>query len=97
MKPQLVIIAGPNGAGKSTLAPILLKDRFATVEFVNANPIAEGLSAFHPETVAFEAGSAILKRLRDLAGNRKSFAFETTLGRAITRSGRLDCQLCVCF
>jgi len=79
MKPQLVIIAGPNGAGKSTLAPTLLRDRFGVVEYVNADPIAEGLSAFRPETVAFAAGRTMLKRLHDLASRRQSFAFETTL------------------
>jgi len=76
---QVIVISGPNGAGKSTLAPILLKDKFGEVEFVNADPIAEGLSAFHPERVAFEAGRTMLKRLKVLARDRKSFAFETTL------------------
>jgi predicted ABC-type ATPase len=79
MKPQLVIIAGPNGAGKSTLAPTLLKEKFGTVEFVNADSIAQGLSAFRPETVAFEAGRLMLKRLHALANDQKDFAFESTL------------------
>ncbi|MCI0525640.1 MAG: hypothetical protein L0Y75_10295 [Acidobacteria bacterium] len=34
--PQVILIAGPNGAGKSTLAPILLRDEFELMEFVNA-------------------------------------------------------------
>jgi predicted ABC-type ATPase len=79
MKPQLVLIAGPNGAGKSTLAPTLLKEKFRKVEFVNADSIAEGLSAFRPETVAFEAGRLMLKRLHALANDQKDFAFESTL------------------
>ncbi len=44
--PQVVIIAGPNGAGKSTLAPSLLRDTLDLREYVNADPIAVGLSGF---------------------------------------------------
>lgn len=77
--PQVIILAGPNGAGKSTTAPLLLRDTFAVDEFVNADAIAYGLCAFAPETVALEAGKIMLKRLRELAAKRASFAFETTL------------------
>ncbi|MDR0622330.1 MAG: zeta toxin family protein [Deltaproteobacteria bacterium] len=77
--PHVIILAGPNGAGKSTSAPVLLRDTFAVNEFVNADSIAQGLSAFRPESVALEAGRIILKRLRELAGKRADFAFETTL------------------
>lgn len=45
-EPQLAIIAGPNGAGKSTVAPLLLQDGLHISEFVNADEIARGLSAF---------------------------------------------------
>lgn len=77
--PQVIIIAGPNGAGKSTLAPVLLRDEFGPLPFVNADAIALGLSAFTPESVAFTAGRIMLLRLRELAGGQASFAFETTL------------------
>jgi len=77
--PQVVIIAGPNGAGKSTLAPFLLRDTFGVLEYVNADPIALGLSAFDSASMSFEAGRIVVARLRDLAKRRKSFAFETTL------------------
>lgn len=77
--PQAIILAGPNGAGKSTTAPLLLRDTFAVDEFVNADAIAAGLCAFAPETVALEAGKIMLRRLRELAARRTSFAFETTL------------------
>lgn len=53
---QIIIIAGPNGAGKSTLAPLLLRDWLGLMEFVNADTIASGLSAFDPERAAMEAG-----------------------------------------
>lgn len=79
LSPNIVIIAGPNGAGKSTLAPLLLRDAFGLLEYVNADTIAAGLSAFSPETVAFEAGRIMLERLRNLAEAGESFAFETTL------------------
>jgi predicted ABC-type ATPase len=77
--PQVVVIAGPNGAGKTTLAPFLLRDTLGLLEYVNADPIALGLSGFDPAGVAFAAGRVMLKRLHDLAGQRKTFAFESTL------------------
>ncbi|HMQ04605.1 MAG TPA: zeta toxin family protein [Pyrinomonadaceae bacterium] len=77
--PDVIIIAGPNGAGKSTLAPALLRDTFGIPEYVNADTIAEGLSAFAPEDASFDAGRVMLGRLHDLASAGKSFAFETTL------------------
>ncbi|HEV7743853.1 MAG TPA: zeta toxin family protein [Pyrinomonadaceae bacterium] len=76
---HVVIIAGPNGAGKSTLAPFLLRDTFGVLEYVNADPIAIGLSAFDSASMSVEAGRIVVARLRDLAKRRKSFAFETTL------------------
>lgn len=78
-KPQVVIIAGPNGAGKSTLAPSILRDTFGLLEFVNADTISTGLSAFNAETVALDAGRVMLTRLRELAANKRNFAFESTL------------------
>lgn len=77
--PNIVVFSGPNGAGKSTTAPNVLRRVFNIDEFVNADVIAQGLSAFAPETVAFQAGRIMLERLRSLAHERKSFAFETTL------------------
>lgn len=82
--PSVVVLAGPNGAGKSTVAPRLLKDALKVEEFVNADTLAGGLSAFHPDRVAFEAAALMLRRIRELAGQRTSFAFETTLaGRTL--------------
>jgi predicted ABC-type ATPase len=77
--PALYIIAGPNGAGKTTAAYSLLPEVFTTVEFVNADEIAKGLSPLNPEGVAFEAGRIMLRRLEHLINEQKSFAFETTL------------------
>lgn len=78
-RPLVIVIAGPNGAGKSTTAPSLLRDTLQVSEFVNADAIAGGLSAFRPESVAFPAGRAMVERLRHLAKARADFAFETTL------------------
>ena len=78
-QPTVVVIAGPNGADKSTAAPYLLKQALGILEFVNADQIAAGLSAYSPETVAFEAGRIMLQRLRTLAAAEVSFAFESTL------------------
>jgi predicted ABC-type ATPase len=81
--PQLVAVAGPNGAGKSTLASRLLPEEFRLYDYVNADTIARGLSAYNPESVAVQAGRVMLGRLDELAIARVSFAFETTLsGRA---------------
>ena len=77
--PSVVVLAGPNGAGKSTSASAILKDALGVDEFVNADVIARGLSGFEPERAAMAAGRIMLARLRDLAGHRRSFAFETTL------------------
>lgn len=77
--PQVVVIAGPNGAGKTTLSPFLLRDTLGVLEYVNADPIAHGLSGFDPGSVALEAGRVMLNRLHELAKQRKTFAFETTL------------------
>jgi predicted ABC-type ATPase len=47
-RPKVVVLAGPNGAGKSTSAPRLLRGALKVDEFVNADVIAQGLSAFAP-------------------------------------------------
>ena len=78
-RPSVVILAGPNGAGKSTAAPELLQGELAVTEFVNADVIARGLSAFDPDRAAMAAGRVMLARLDELARQRESFAFETTL------------------
>jgi predicted ABC-type ATPase len=78
-RPNVVVIAGPNGSGKSTLAPALLRDYAGILEFVNADTLAQGLSGFNEDSVAFEAGRIMHARLRELADSRADFAFETTL------------------
>lgn len=77
--PNIIVISGANGAGKSTVAPALLRDTLGISEFVNADILAQGLSAFAPETVAISAGRIMLARIDELTENSKNFAFETTL------------------
>ncbi len=76
---NVIVIAGPNGSGKSTASPNLLRDCLGVTEFVNADVIALGLSAFASEDAAIPAGRIMLARLKELANSRKDFAFETTL------------------
>ncbi|RYD83476.1 MAG: zeta toxin [Sphingobacteriales bacterium] len=77
--PDIFIIGGCNGAGKTTAVYKLLPEVFKTIEFVNADEIARGLSPFNVEGVAFSAGRIMLERMNQLMVEHKSFAFETTL------------------
>ena len=77
--PNLYIIAGCNGAGKTTASLSVLPEVLECQEFVNADEIARGLSPFHPEEMAIEAGKIMLKRIDTLITLHKSFAIETTL------------------
>jgi predicted ABC-type ATPase len=79
ISPGVVVLGGPNGAGKSTAAPRLLRGSLRVEEFVNADTLAQGLSAFRPQDVALEAGRITLARLDSLESQRESFAFESTL------------------
>jgi predicted ABC-type ATPase len=79
VSPGVVVLGGPNGAGKSTVAPRLLRGSLRVEEFVNADTLAQGLSAFRPEDAAMEAGRIMLARLDFLESQRRSFAFESTL------------------
>lgn len=76
---RVYVIGGPNGAGKTTLAETMLPEYVGVGEFVNADYIARGLSPFRPESMAFQAGREMLKRIHDLAGRGATFGFETTL------------------
>lgn len=81
--PQILLIGGPNGAGKTTSAMTLLPEFLGINEFVNADSIAFGLSAFNSETVSFSAGKIMLTRILELIEQKKSFAFETTFASKI--------------
>jgi predicted ABC-type ATPase len=92
-EPQIVVIGGPNGAGKSTIARSIIQS-IGVSEMVNADVVARGLSATHPERVAFESGRIVLARLKELAAARRDFAFESTLaGRSYERFIRELCKI----
>jgi predicted ABC-type ATPase len=78
-QPTVYVIAGPNGAGKTTFAAEFLPDFVKCREFLNADLIAAGLSPFAPESQNVRAGRLLLERIRELAGQRVDFGFETTL------------------
>ncbi len=77
--PKIFVIAGPNGAGKTTSAKSLLPEILHCEEYVNADAVAIGLSPFHPDKVAQQAGRLMLERIKYLADHNVDFAFETTL------------------
>ncbi len=79
MTKTLYIIAGCNGAGKTTASMLILPGILDCQEFVNADEIAKGISPFHPEEVAIQAGKLMLERINVLVEGEKSFAIETTL------------------
>jgi predicted ABC-type ATPase len=81
--PSVVVLGGPNGSGKSTSAPRLLRESLKVEHFVNADALAQGLSAFRPEEVALDAGRIMLRRLDELGDQRKTFAFESTLASQV--------------
>ncbi|MBF0138224.1 MAG: zeta toxin family protein [Magnetococcales bacterium] len=90
--PHIVVMAGPNGAGKSTTAPMLLRQFFGVVDYVNADTIAAGLSAFAPEKAARQAGRIMLRELHRLHAKGGNFAFETTLATRSYAPWLIKCQ-----
>jgi predicted ABC-type ATPase len=87
--PKIIILAGPNGAGKTTASRTFLAEALKLLTYVNADVIAQGLAGFDPGSTAIQAGRIMLARLDELAAQRASFAFESTLaGRSL--AGRLD-------
>ena len=79
LEKNIYIISGCNGADKTTASMTILPEILNCKEFVNADMIAQGLSPFQPETVAFEAGRIMLERIDYLMQYGQSFAIETTL------------------
>ena len=77
--PRVVVLAGINGAGKTTASRDLLVNVLKIPVFTNADAIARGLNSLNPESEALLAGTIMLDWMRDLAKERRDFAFETTL------------------
>lgn len=79
MEKYVYIIAGCNGAGKTTASNTILPEILDCKEFVNADEIANSISPFQPEKVAFTSGRIMLSRIDELLLKGESFSFETTL------------------
>jgi predicted ABC-type ATPase len=79
VSPNVYIIAGPNGVGKTTFVRQFLPQYTDCLNFINADLIAQGLSPFAPEAVAFRAGRLVLSEIDLLAKQQIDFGFETTL------------------
>jgi predicted ABC-type ATPase len=90
--PNLYIIGGANGSGKTTAALQILPYFLEVFEYVNADEIAAGLSPFHPESVAVQAGRLMLERLETLVNTEADFAFETTLAARNFARFLRECQ-----
>ncbi len=78
-RPVCHVVAGPNGSGKSTFALRYLPDFAGTVEYVNPDLIAHGMSPTDIRLSAIKAGKLTLERISELIAAKASFAFETTL------------------
>jgi predicted ABC-type ATPase len=76
---QCIIIAGPNGAAKTTFANEFLPREGRTVNFLNADLIAHGLSPFAPEKAAIQAPKLLLRRIDECCRRGESFGLESTL------------------
>lgn len=79
VRPLVVVVAGPNGAGKSTAAARLLSGVLRVDTYLNGDDIARSLEGVSGEAADWRASQLMLARMIDLAAQRQSFAFETTL------------------
>jgi len=78
-QPTCHVVAGPNGSGKSTFALRYLPDFAGSIEYVNPDLMAQGLSPVDIRLSALKAGKLTLARIAELVDARVSFGFETTL------------------
>jgi predicted ABC-type ATPase len=77
--PTFWLIAGPNGVGKTTYAMRHLEAVSGSINFVNLDEIARGLSPLRPAAAQVEAARIALARARFFIRERATFAMETTL------------------
>ena len=77
--PRMVIMAGPNGSGKSTTAALLIPE---SIQFVNADMIAQEISGERSTTADLRAGRLLVDTLDRLEEDKLDFAVETTLATA---------------
>jgi predicted ABC-type ATPase len=73
------LIAGPNGVGKTTYAFKNVPAVSGSVNFVNLDEIARGLSPLDPRVAEREAARVALARARQFIAERAVFSMETTM------------------
>ena len=76
--PEIYVIGGSNGSGKTTFA-LNIFPNLGNIEFINADIIAAELDPNNPDAVSIRASRIMLARLKNLAQQKRDFAFETTL------------------
>ena len=77
--PVCHVVAGPNGSGKSTFALNYLPAYAGSIEYVNPDLMAQGLSPTDIRLSAIKAGKLTLTRIAGLIAAGAPFGFETTL------------------
>lgn len=85
-RPTFWLIAGPNGVGKTTYAMRHLRAVSGSINFVNLDEIARGLSPLDPSAAQIDAARVALSRARGFLHARATFAMETTLSGQTHRS-----------
>jgi len=85
-QPTFWLIAGPKGVGKTTFAMKRLEAVSGSINFVNFDEIARGLSPLRPAAAEREAARLALARVTHFIDSGSTFALETTLsGKAQLR------------
>jgi predicted ABC-type ATPase len=77
--PTFWLIAGPNGVGKTTYALKHLEAVSGSINFVNFDEIARGLSPLRPAAAESEAARVALARVHRFIETGATFSMETTL------------------
>jgi predicted ABC-type ATPase len=78
-RPTLWLVAGPNGVGKTTYAFRHIRRISGSVNFVNLDEIARGLSPLQPDAQRLQAARIALSMQSGFLARRESFSLETTL------------------
>lgn len=73
------LIAGPNGVGKTTYAFKNVSAVSGSLNFVNLDEIARGLSPLAPRLAEREAARIALARAREFIATNRIFTMETTM------------------
>ncbi|MBN2983240.1 MULTISPECIES: zeta toxin family protein [Cohnella] len=74
----MYVFAGNNGSGKSTIWNLIV-DRLGISVNIDADALARGIDAVHPDRHRMSAGKEAIKLARDCIRNHRDFSVETTL------------------